>query len=388
MAILLKQTILVFVALLLAVSPQAVDAAIRGVRGGRQQHSDSIAISNEKTSSERNLKKKGMKCAQKLSGGRASRDKCGKGSASKPSGSSSDITGRLEIPVILAPTPAPAHLGPSLAKWIEGCAKEERIINRCTPFTNSICKNCLFGLSLTSVTPRNANSGVNACAREFCKGCSTNELMSFFDCGRKIDDPNEALVVVDTVEGGLPGSEIRTPPPTPGNTTEEAEIEDDEDDGGLTDVINCPAIYPRSGTECTMIDGFEYKLCSYFELGPDVVCQCSKAQTIWSCTGTITRNPVSFTQDIATSIQEENQLQLTPVLPGSDIVVSRIEDSDEKEATPLCPVERPYTGTTCTTGGFHLIECCYPSHTLGTIACRCDGENWGCKGGSLSTCKL
>mmetsp|Transcript_485 Transcript_485/g.992 ORF Transcript_485/g.992 Transcript_485/m.992 type:complete len:408 (+) Transcript_485:14-1237(+) len=407
MAIVLKQTFLVFVALLLVVLPQAVDARIRGVRGVALQEFDSVIPSKEKTpSSERNLRRKRkMRCSQKISGSRASRYGCKEESAETPNDSSSTIGGRLDIPVKPAVTLAPLQIGPSVAKWVEGCPREDSVINTCTPFSNSICKKCLFGLSWTSVTPASATSGIKACARDYCDGCTSDELMPFFDCGWKVSNPDEAEKI-DTTEGVMPNSEIRTPPPA-SNTTEETHSEDDENGIEFIDLVNCPAIYPKSGTECTMLDGFEYKLCKYFELGPDVACQCSRSQPKWNCAGSIIRNPSAVTEDLQTVIEEENEL-IAPALPGadivvieeenelqmvfalpeSDVVVSRVEDTTSKGAEPLCPVERPWSGTTCTTGGFHQIGCCYPSDTLGTITCTCDGESWDCKGGSLSTCKL
>jgi trypsin len=61
----------------------------------------------------------------------------------------------------------------------------------------------------------------------------------------------------------------------------------------LVDGIHCPAVFPKSGTECEMIDPYMYKNCKYPEMGLDVMCTCRYDSLYYLCTGnfynTVTR---------------------------------------------------------------------------------------------------
>ena len=417
MAINFKQLLpLVLSALLLVVSPLSVDATVRGARGDKSsQQLDSIVegeIDNESTptSSGRKLKRMARKKCTGLSGDKKN---CKDKKIARPLSKTPPATGmspgiapvggRFDIPANPPPTAAPAPARPSVTSWIQACGNENRVITQCTPITNYICKSCLFALSLTSITPIAAGSGIAACARDYCVGCSSDDLKPFFDCGYKSSNPvDEAVTIdIDIVEGVFPASSIRTPPPAVGDIIQiDGTViveEESEDEKKLYDTVNCPVLYPRSGTDCVMIDGFEYKDCNYYELGPDVVCQCSRTQPIWGCTGTIVGNQiVAETEGMETVIEEGTVTGLQaapPVLPGADVLVSRVDVPAAEDKEPLCPIIRPANGATCSSGGFYEIECCYPAgnpiaETFGTVTCTCDGESWSVRGGSLSTCQL
>ena len=53
----------------------------------------------------------------------------------------------------------------------------------------------------------------------------------------------------------------------------------------LVDTINCPAVFPRSGTKCVMIEPYKYKKCMYYEMGPDVLCSCRYDSPYYLCVG-------------------------------------------------------------------------------------------------------
>uniref|UniRef100_A0A7S4AK77 Sushi domain-containing protein n=1 Tax=Pseudo-nitzschia australis TaxID=44445 RepID=A0A7S4AK77_9STRA len=423
MAIILKQLLhLVLSAFLLVVSPVSVDAAVRGVGADQssQQLDSIVEIENGSTlaSSGRNLAmRKRKKCMGRLG---KDKKKCNDRKMRRPSSPTppatgtgtgtgtppglSPVAGRFDIPADPPPTAAPAPVRPSVTSWIQACGNENRVVNECVPVSNHICKSCLFALSLTSTTPTNAGSGIAACTQEYCLGCTSNDLMAFFDCGYKssnpVDEAATATVDNDITEGIFPASSIRTPPPAAGGIIQINETvveEESEDEMKLYDTVNCPVLYPRSGTDCVMIDGFEYKDCNYYELGPDVMCQCSRTQPVWSCTGTIVRNQiVAETEGMETVIEEETVTGLQaapPVLPGADVLVSRVDVPAAEDKQPLCPIMRPSHGSTCSSGAFYAIECCYLAanpiaETFGTVTCTCGGETWSVRGGSLSTCQL
>jgi len=218
------------------------------------------------------------------------------------------IIGRLDIPAISAEsTPS------SLDTWLDGCSNESLDVTSCAANDDFLCKQCLYSLSLTSVTLSTSFGGITACARNFCGTCSNEDIKPFFECGYKIDNG-----IVDSV---VPDSSIRTPPPV--NPTEDALVAPVIDEA-VIDTVNCPAVYPRNET-CVMIEGFEFKSCKYYEVGTDVKCECSLDQPIWNCTGTITNEDyMENTEDLEVETNEEESEEDIQPLPGVDAVVSRV----------------------------------------------------------------
>jgi hypothetical protein len=197
----------------------------------------------------------------------------------------------------------------------------------------------------------------------------------------------------------------------------------------IWDLKNCPSLYPRSGNDCVIIDGYDYKKCFYYEYGPDVVCQCSDASPIWICTGTITRNPgvlqeeeepeeedlevtveVIEEEEVVIIVVEQEDLEVTVELFDEEVIVtvddieddnnstamiieddnnstamiSEEEEDDEvevgidaeintallnEEIQLLCPTDIPLPGDECVLDGFDTISCCYtdPKPIPGTL---------------------
>eukprot|EP00535_Pseudo-nitzschia_heimii_P005813 CAMPEP_0197173396 /NCGR_PEP_ID=MMETSP1423-20130617/348_1 /TAXON_ID=476441 /ORGANISM="Pseudo-nitzschia heimii, Strain UNC1101" /LENGTH=373 /DNA_ID=CAMNT_0042622211 /DNA_START=74 /DNA_END=1195 /DNA_ORIENTATION=+ len=360
-------------AFILMASVKTTEAKIRGVRGTQSEIMDSHenGFENRIDLLERRLAKKTSKT--KTTSKRAKDQKRMKGTPA----ASSTIESRLDPP---SPTAAPVPTKPTLDDWIEGCPRESSNIDRCVTDGINLCKNCLHVLSYTSVTPSTANGSVNACKRNFCGSCDTEDLMMFFDCGFGISNP------IADAEIPFMGSSIRTPPPSNaiGAAFSDAAAVDKNIDLG-----NCPAVFPKSGTECVMVEGFEFKKCFYYEVGTDVVCDCGKEDLIWDCKGTITKEEfIVQTEDLKVDIEEKDELA---ALPSIDMVFSRIDTNDSK----FCPITTPVMGTPCSTADFSSYECCYEAekpypNTLGTITCTCseDERVFQCMGGSLSTCTL
>jgi len=367
MVVILKQNFLsVLAALILVASPEATDAATRGIRGNQHKQLDYVALSEDLT--ERKLKKK----EKKLKGKRKS-----KNTHQSPT-PSPGVDGRLEIP-------APAPTRPSVNDWVNGCSIQNSDIDSCVSQTNFSCKQCMYALSFTStVTPSTANGGVGACQREHCDGCTKEKLLPFFECGYEIMNPAYLS------ESEIVGSSIRTPPPIQApDAAEVAPIID-----ASIDMENCPSVFPQSGTSCVMLAGFESKKCNYYEVGSNVQCRCSNTEPVWECTGTITNEVfVVETNDLEVTIEQQAPIA---ILPSTDIVFSRIEGTGRDPVNLLCPVDTPSIGDTCFTQDFDSIECCYTAsnpypNTLGTVTCTCsNGGNGGfqCKAGSLSTCTV
>ncbi len=218
------------------------------------------------------------------------------------------IIGRLDIPAVSAES-APS----SLDTWLDGCSNESLDVTSCAANDEFLCKQCLYSLSLTSVTLGTSFGGITACARNFCGTCSNEDIKPFFECGYKIDNG-----IVDSV---IPDSSIRTPPPA--NFTDNALVTPVIDDL-VVDTVNCPAVYPRNET-CVMVEGFEFKSCRYYEVGMDVKCECSLDQPIWNCTGTITNEDyIEKTENSEVATDEEESEEDVQPLPGVDALVSRI----------------------------------------------------------------
>lgn len=372
MVVILKQSFpLVLAALILVASPEATDAATRGVRGNQHKQLDSVALSE--VLSERTLKKGKNKNGK-------DKDK-NKGKSVVPNGEMIDnVDGRFDIPA-----PAPAPTGPTVNDWVDGCSNQNFNIDSCAFQTNFSCKQCMYALSFTStVTPSTANGGVKACQRQYCGECTMEQLLPFFNCGYGIMNPAYFS------ESDILGSSIRTPPPM--QAPDAAEVPPIID--ASIDMENCPSVFPQSGKPCVMLAGFESKKCNYYEVGSNVQCRCSNTEPVWECTGTITNEVfVVETNDLEVTIEEQGPIA---ILPSTDIVFSRIEGTGRDPVNLLCPIDTPSIGDTCSTQDFDSIECCYTASnpypdTLGTVTCTCsNGGNGGfhCKAGSLSTCTV
>lgn len=387
---------LLLAAIILAASPEAGDAATTGgIRGRVHQEVDYIASSGD-INAQRELKTRRKKKGKGKMKGNGKTKAKGKGKGKKKGGkkpltsNGSTVDGRLDIP---ADTAAPAPTKPKLADWIDGCSTQNREVNSCAK-NNFVCKHCLYALSVTSVTPSNGTQSVAACGRnDFCGDCALDDLMPFFDCGWGISNP-----VNDSASfPGFPDSSIRTPPPM--NATDSNSTIAPVFDQSAYDTVNCPSVYPGSGIDCVMIDGYEFKKCIYYEVGADVMCECSEDDRVWDCSGTITNeNFIIKTEDLEVEIEEEAEIA---VLPAVDVVFSRIDGAGESgtgdyPAALLCPVNTPAMGDSCSTKDFVEIACCYEDpnpypNTLGTVTCTCSDDGaagFQCMGGSLSTCVL
>jgi hypothetical protein len=205
----------------------------------------------------------------------------------------------------------------------------------------------------------------------------------------------------------------------------------------IWDLRNCPSLYPQSGNDCVMIDGFDFKKCFYYEYGLDVLCQCSTLSPIWICTGTIIRDPVEEDKEVvavtvavvveqevlevaveieeqifvivddidddnnSTTIEEEilvivedieddNNSKTIDDDNNSTAMISEEEEEEEvgidaeinvalldEEMQLLCPVDIPLAGDECGLNGFDTIPCCYtdPEPIVGgTILCTCTDD--------------
>jgi hypothetical protein len=363
-------------AIVLMASLRTTKAAIRGVRGTQSEIMDSYenGFENSIDLLERQLRKKMPKTTTMTK--KAKDQKRTKGTPT----ASNTIESRLDPP---SRTAAPVPPKPTLGDWINSCPRASSNIDRCVTDEINLCKNCLHVLSYTSVTPSTASGSVNACKRNFCGSCDTEDLMLFFDCGFGISNP------IADAEIPFMDSAIRTPPPS--NATSAAVSDAAAVDKNI-DLGNCPAVFPKSGTECVMVEGFEFKKCFYYEVGIDVVCDCGKKDLIWDCQGTITKEEfIVESEDLEVDIKEKDELA---VLPSIDLVFSRV-DTKELNDSKFCPITTPVIGTPCSTADFSSYDCCYEAeepypNTLGTVTCTCseDEKEFQCKGGSLSTCTL
>jgi hypothetical protein len=332
-----------------------------------------------------------------------------------------------------APTAAP---GPKIEDWVNECIEHANDVESCkgSADPNNNCGMCLKALASVGTSTTNFNGGLNACAANpYCGGCDASDLKPFFECGlvvegkASIDD-----VFVDGTTNALP---VPTPavvvpvsPPPPTNPP----IDDTE---AKTDRINCPAVFPGSGTACVMIGSFQYKSCIYGERGPDASCSCSDVQPLWSCTGVTKFDPIVVEvveeEDLTVVFVEEDE-EITVNEVGEDVIVDVVDvdvvdvdivdivdvdivDADTGSVTTpglpsvfvdvavnnivvesLCPTEKPITGAMCSAGGFDSIECCYEDLVSGvedaTTTCECDNDasnpTFTCYSGAESTCKI
>jgi hypothetical protein len=190
-------------------------------------------------------------------------------------------------------------VGPTLDDWKVKCIKP----SGCSG-AGDICMWCLKALATTSATE--SSSGVKHCAESMCGNCSAENIRPFFSCGLKLEYPGKYYYPTDVtvndgidvemnagsiVEAGNTEGRAETPTTTTTITTAVATNATDPTttvapkSDSLWDTINCPSMFPGSGNDCVMIDGYSFKKCMYGELGPSVSCQCSVEQPIWSCTG-------------------------------------------------------------------------------------------------------
>jgi hypothetical protein len=179
--------------------------------------------------------------------------------------------------------------GPSLDDWKIKCIKP----SGCSG-AGDICMWCLKALATTSATEN--SSGVKHCADSMCGNCSAENIRPFFSCGLRLEYPERYYYPTDvTVIGGIDveinAATAAAAAPADTEGTDVAATNADQttavapSSDSLWDTVNCPAMYPGSGNDCVMIDGYPFKKCMYSEMGPSVSCQCSTAQPIWSCTG-------------------------------------------------------------------------------------------------------
>ena len=227
------------------------------------------------------------------------------------------VVGRIDIP---ADTPAVGIPGVSAASapsslnaWFDGCTNESMDVNACASNDEVVCKQCLYSLSLTSVTLNTANNGVSACAREFCGTCTNANVKPFFECGYKISNG-----IIDSV---IPEPPIEISPPA--NVTD-ATLVAPVIDEAVVDIVNCPAVYPQNET-CVIKDRFQYKKCRYYEVGMDVNCECSREQPMWKCTGTVTNEAyMDKPENSEVSFNETETNEFIQPLPSTDILISRV----------------------------------------------------------------
>jgi hypothetical protein len=210
--------------------------------------------------------------------------------------------------LFLPATQQQTKVGPTLNDWKVNCINP----SGCSG-AGEICMWCLKALATTSATE--SSSGVKHCADSMCGNCSAENIRPFFSCGLKLEYPKKYYYPTDvTVTDGIDveinaGSIVES-----GNTEGRAETTTTTTDtdianadpttaaapisDSLWDTINCPSMFPGSGNDCVMIDGYSFKKCRYDEMGPSVSCQCSTAQPIWSCTGVIINEEVIINDEV------------------------------------------------------------------------------------------
>lgn len=417
MAIINKQ---VFLAAFLLVASSLVDAAsVRGSEKNKQQflhHAGSLEEEVERTTTTTTRKLKGGKDKSK-----------GKDSSKGSGGGGGTTTVTGDTNTFVPPTSAPVPSGPKLDDWIDQCRMFSRDVDDCvsvggaSTFFN--CKMCLKSLAFTSADA--SNSGVLRCAQGgTCSGCSADDIRPFFACGLEVEaafkngngnngniiinlpaDPNAVIVlpadpIIPVVVPVVPTAPVVS-----------------------IDTKNCPWMWPGSGTQCVMINGFDFKDCSYPEEGIGAKCGCSKEQPIWLCTGKTTVDLIVVEKDDLTVVVVDEPVMnggggtggttsttTTTTATTTTTVDAEISSGEqEQEQLPptntypvalLCPPAFQETGNECYTGGFEQTTCCYedPAVVGGTITCTCsDDDNnvvdgliigFQCVSGEMSTCTL
>ena len=319
-----------------------------------------------------------------------------------------------------APTPAP---GPSMEDWVNECVAHANAVQSCKGSDpNNYCGMCLKALASVGTAATNYDGGIKSCSTSSCGGCDTSVLLPFFECGLVVEGKAtpDAVFTGNSLPVPTPAVVPVSPPPPTSPPTDNV------------DRINCPAVFPGSGTTCVMVGSYEYKVCAYPERGEEASCGCSAAQPIWSCIGVSVFDPIVIEgveeEDLSVVIVEEDKEiivnevgedvivdvvdvdvvdvvdvdivdvvdvdivdEVAPVLPSVfvDVVVNGIT------VESLCPTEEPKTGEMCSAGGFDSIKCCYEyliSEVEATRTCECDkdGSNptFTCYTGAESTCKI
>lgn len=318
---------------------------------------------------------------------------------------------------IRSPTAAPVKTSTTVADWIEGCPSQASIVEDCTfgstgssPATSAQnCMTCLKGFA--GFNGSTGSGAANSCSKSATCGtnCPKELLDPFFACGKGVDaafygtstgtntdaDPNTVVVIT------TPNNTNNDPSPT---TPEEPEPATPED---LWDTINCPALWPGSGTECVMQEDYDYKYCNYYEFGDDALCTCRADELLWVCANgpppttsalVVDKEDLTVVVEVVDTTGSNTTPQLLP--PGVDLELSSGTTAQEN---PLCPAVAANTGDACSPGPFYETACCYtdPSPvegTLGTIECKCGGGDgvttasgdpaFRCLAGALSACTV
>lgn len=215
------------------------------------------------------------------------------------------------------PTPAPVKLSTDLNDWILGCPKEAASIEVCVFPTSSVttprnCMGCLKGFS--SLDGANSQGASSSCSRSVTCGtrCSKEALAPFFDCGLQVDADFYGIVL-DPNDSTLPP--VQPPPPTNPPTVGEPEM--------VWDTLNCPALWPFSGTTCVMLEGFDYKYCVYYEYSADSICTCRKDELLWVCQN----GPEAIAAAEAEAAVEPPTTSSTLVIEKNDLTVTVEEPS-------------------------------------------------------------
>jgi len=277
-----------------------------------------------------------------------------------------------------APTPAP---GPSMEDWVNECVAHANAVQSCKGSDpNNYCGMCLKALASVGTAATNYDGGIKSCSTSSCGGCDTSVLLPFFECGLVVEGKAtpDAVFTGNSLPVPTPAVVPVSPPPPTSPPTDNV------------DRINCPAVFPGSGTTCVMVGSYEYKVCAYPERGEEASCGCSATQPIWSCIGVTIFDPIVIEgveeKDLTVVIVEKDKEiivnevgediivdEVAPVLPSVfvDVVVNGIT------VESLCPTEEPKTGEMCSAGGFDSIKCCYEyliSEVEATRTCECDKD--------------
>ena len=128
-----------------------------------------------------------------------------------------------------------------------------------------------------------------------------NNVLMGFDIGSQSTPETIAPVPSETIiaptineEEGYNNNgniEVYRPPVTEPSTTTPAR---NPTESALLDTVNCPAIFPKNGTRCVMIEPYKFKECMYYEMGPDVQCGCQSGQLYYICVGNFYNNIPNF----------------------------------------------------------------------------------------------
>ena len=112
-------------------------------------------------------------------------------------------------------------------------------------------------------------------------------ILNGLDTGSQSDRGTIAPVRPETIIAPNDNIDVYRPPITEPPTTTPTR---NPTESVLLDTVNCPAIFPKSGTGCVMIEPYKFKTCMYYEMGPDVQCSCRYDQPYYLCTGNFYKN--------------------------------------------------------------------------------------------------